>query len=246
MSQATIIQKARLIPRDFGEQFEAEVTGDGNLMQFSLPAQDIDATTFSAMITSAGPPVTLTPAVSLNSIGSTQYWLDDRIGVITLGVPLAIGATLRAEGVGNMATMSGDLSSFVDIAFDMHTKGRNPPATMDTLSPTEEYLVALLATVQSLWAQAAEAAQEVDVTTPEGMHIPAGQRFQQILALLERIEAHYKEMSSLLGVGLYAIQMFTLRRISRTTNKYVPLYRPQEFDDTSTPVRLYPPIDSGV
>jgi hypothetical protein len=36
-----------------------------------------------------------------------------------------------------------------------------------------------------------------------------------------------------LGIGLYGIEVFTLRRISKMTNRYVPVYKPQEVDDRS-------------
>jgi hypothetical protein len=42
----------------------------------------------------------------------------------------------------------------------------------------------------------------------------------------------------LLGIGLYRIEVFTFRRISKTTNHYVPVYRPQEVDDYSYPERI--------
>jgi len=37
--------------------------------------------------------------------------------------------------------------------------------------------------------------------------------------------------------------MFQLRRISRTTNRLVPIFQSREYDDTSRPERLLPPID---
>ena len=47
--------------------------------------------------------------------------------------------------------------------------------------------------------------------------------------------------------GPYRIMVSTLRRISRTTNRYVPVYVGQEFDDrTYPPTRVYPPIDTGL
>ena len=42
----------------------------------------------------------------------------------------------------------------------------------------------------------------------------------------------------MLNIGLHRIETFTLRRISRLTNRYVPIYRPQEVDDGSIPQRV--------
>jgi hypothetical protein len=47
----------------------------------------------------------------------------------------------------------------------------------------------------------------------------------------------YKELCSQLGIGLYKIDVFTLRRTSKTTNRYVPVYIPMEVDDRSMPQR---------
>ena len=48
----------------------------------------------------------------------------------------------------------------------------------------------------------------------------------------------------MLGVGLYKIDVFSLRRISKHTNRYVPIYLPQEVDDKSMPQRAIIPIPS--
>jgi len=241
MSLATITAKAQLVPRDFGEEFQARVTGDGTTMRFDLPKANV---ALSSVTVESTTPVTLTPAASFPP-GSGEYWLDARQGVVTLGTPLADGIDLVAEGTGSLATVPDDLGQFIEIAFDMHTADRYPAVTIDQLPPMEEYLVAILAVREALWSQVAEAAQEVNVDTPEGMHIPAGQRYQQLLGLIQQLDAHYKELSALLGVGLYAVEMFTLRRVSRTTNRLVPIYIAQEFDDHSPPIRIKPPINPG-
>ena len=41
---------------------------------------------------------------------------------------------------------------------------------------------------------------------------------------------------------MYKIEVFNLRRISRMTNKLIPMYRPQEIDDASLPERVRLPI----
>lgn len=233
MSQDSIIQKARLVVRDFGLAFRDSFTGDGTRTEFDLSQEDVDAATLAVTVDGVAQTVT------------TDYSLDDRAGVVYMTTAPAADAVLVVSGTGHQATEAEDLTGFVEIAFDIHIKGRSPAPTMDDLDTVEEYMVGLLAAVQSLWAQVAEAAQETDVNTPEGMHIPAGQRFQQLLALIQAMEAEYTKLSAMLNVGLYAIQVLTLRRVSRTTNKLVPVYVEQEFDDYSTPVRVYPPIPSG-
>jgi hypothetical protein len=41
---------------------------------------------------------------------------------------------------------------------------------------------------------------------------------------------------------MYSIDVFTLRRISKRTNRYVPIYKPMEVDDRSWPQRVNLPL----
>ena len=58
------------------------------------------------------------------------------------------------------------------------------------------------------------------------------------MELIEELKARYKELSALLNIGMYKVEVYTLRRTSKRTNRYVPIYRPQEIDDRSAPVRV--------
>lgn len=243
MSEATITAKAKLIPRDFGETFVARITGDGDTSRFHLPMMNIDSDALVVYL--EGPPVTVLSEGVAGSLNADEYSLDARTGIVTLWQDLAADEVLVAEGTGGLTTIPPDLTDFVSIAFDLHTQNRTPAVTIDDLDPVEEYLVAMLAVREALWAQISEAAQEVDVGTPEGMHIPNGQRYQQLMGLLDRIDGHYRDMAAQLNVGLYRIEMFNLRRVSRTTGRLVPLYVSRELEDNTPPVRVYPPIDTG-
>jgi len=241
MSRESAIAKTRLIFRDYGESFNDEFVSDGSKLFYDLSQTNVDADTLAVAV--AGVAVT------------TGFTLDDRNGTLTFDVAPDQGDTISVSGIGGLFTLDQDMGAFVDIAFELHAKGRNPaltwgdpeadPPVPSTVSPVEEYAIALLAIREALWAEIAEHAHQVDVTTPEGMHIPGGQQFTQLMAMLDRVEAHYRELAAVLNVGPWAIEMFTLRRVSRTTNRLVPVYVPQEFDDHSTPVRVYPPINPG-
>jgi hypothetical protein len=244
MSLATISAKAGLVLRDFGETFQARVAGDSATSRFTLARDNVELDSVY-IERQAGGTTNLTPTESAPN--STQYVLDKRYGVITLGLPLPTGDWLVANGKAYVATLPTDISSYIDTAFNLHATGRHPAVTVDDLSPTEEYLVAILAVIEALWALATEASQDIDVMTPEGVNIPASQRFAQILTLIQSLQEHYKELAQAFNVGPYRIMVSTLRRISRTTNRYVPIYVGQEFDDrTYPPTRVYPPIDSGL
>lgn len=237
MSRETAIAKTRLVFRDYGEPFRDTFIGDGATTQYVLTADMVDADTVVATI---------------DGTATTDFTLEPRSGTITFGTAPAAAAAIVVTGTGGMFSLDADMGTFIDIAFDLHARGRipelvweNPTAGQVAVSAAEEYAIALLAVREALWAEIAEHAHQVDVTTPEGMHIPGGQQFQQLMAMLDRIEAHYREFAQALNVGPWAIKMFTLRRVSRTTNRLVPVYVPQEIDDHSPPTRVYPPIDQG-
>jgi hypothetical protein len=52
----------------------------------------------------------------------------------------------------------------------------------------------------------------------------------------------YRELCTHLGIGLYSMEIFTLRRVSKTTGRYVPVYRASEVDDRSYPDRVDIPL----
>lgn len=237
MSLETAKTLARALMQDHGLDFSATAVGDGTIARYTLPVENVDPTAIQVWEDAGSGPVTL---------ASTAYRIDEYAGTITLlDGPLAANTTLIVNGKSYLFP-GGDFATFLDIAMDLHAKGRVPALTWDNVSSAEEYVITLLAIRESIWSQISEAASEVDVTTPEGMHIPAGQHFQQLMALLDRFEAHYREFAQALNVGPWAIEMFTLRRVSRTTNRLVPVYVPREFDDHSPPVRVLPPINPGI
>ena len=72
--------------------------------------------------------------------------------------------------------------------------------------------------------------------------IPRSERYRQLMQMIQVRKDQYKELCSQLGIGLYKIDIFTLRRTSKTTNRYVPVYLPQEVDDRSMPMRAELPM----
>jgi hypothetical protein len=96
--------------------------------------------------------------------------------------------------------------------------------------------------VHALWSLSMELMLDIDVSTPEGMFIPARQRYAQVLQMLGAFESEYQDKASMLGMGLGALEMLRLRRISKTTGRYVPMYRDREIDDPTRPDRVFPPI----
>ena len=106
------------------------------------------------------------------------------------------------------------------------------------LPAVEVYPVALLASTLALYTLATDSSFDINVFAPDGVTIPRSERYRQIMDMLNVRKEQYRELCTLLGIGMYRIEVFSFRRISKATNHYVPLYRPQEVDDYSYPERI--------
>jgi hypothetical protein len=174
----------------------------------------------------------------------TDYFLDHRGGVVVFPQTQNAGDIFVVEGERAAHFTDEEIQTFVESAFAMHTRNRRPAENYSSLPSSEDYLVALLAKIEALWVLKTSAAFDINIHAPEGMFIPRAQRYQQISDLLRETEMRYKEMGNAMGVGLYALEMFTLRRVSRLTGRYVPVYLDREVDDTRPAQRVFPTIGS--
>jgi len=123
---------------------------------------------------------------------------------------------------------------------DVDSLGRK--ITVENLPMLEEYPVALYASTLALYTLATDASFDINVFAPDGVSIPRSERYRQLMEMIDSRKEQYRELCTQLGIGLYSIDVFSLRRISKTTNRYVPIYRPQEVDDRSFPQRVELPM----
>jgi hypothetical protein len=222
---ADLVSRLRLELGDPAQPFQAQVVSDGITDRYNLPVELIEATDLNVV------------AGVTELVEGTDYTMDYRGGVLTLiNVPVA-DTVITVQGSFYETFLPADLETFVNTAFVQHTSGRKDSIgldlTMAKLPGIEDYLVVLLARIEALWAMVTDAAQEIDVRSPDGVTIPVGQRYQQLLGLIATLKAEYKEMAAALNVGLFRVEMFTLRRVSRTTNRLVPIYQTMEYDQIS-------------
>ena len=119
-------------------------------------------------------------------------------------------------------------------------------AAFDTMLPVQKDVIMLGGVVHALWSLSMELMLDIDVSTPEGMFIPARQRFMQVQQMLGVYEAEYQQKAAMLNMGLGALEIYRLRRVAYMTGRYVPVYQEREFDDPFPPDRLYPAIPAGV
>ena len=251
--KAAILARVRTELGDFQQDFRDVYLGTGELDTYDLSVINVSAVTVQVVV---GPATTVL-------VAGTDYTLDARAGRILLQgayAPLPDGTRLVVEGTGSGMFSDVDLEQLLTEALLQHTHGRSirsryrdengfirytdTAITLETLPPVEELPVALLVVVQALWVLATDAAGDVDVDTPDGTHVNRRQRYEQLVHQIDLVQTRYEDMCHQLGIGLDRIEMFDLRRVSRTTGRLVPLFKAQEYDDYSLPTRKVPPVDS--
>lgn len=200
--------------------------------------------------------------------GGNSFWRDDtgiaymintEIGQVFLGDPVAINSVLVI--VGNAWSLFSD-AELAQIAMDsvrQHVYGqeieeryrdahgfidyRETTKNLQNLPSIEEPLVETLTTINCFWALSNDAASDSNVQTAEGTVIDRSTRYRQIMEQIQALTSKYQDYCGQLNVGLYRSETLQLRRVSRTTGRLVPLFKPREYDDHRWPVRLIPPVD---
>lgn len=235
------------------QSFRDLFRGTGDTSQYELSVGNIQ-TTGLVVETVAG-----TTTTTLNT--PADYTLDVVNGIIDLTLALPVDTLLMVNGSSYTLFSDDELTQKVTDALGLHTRGRTStvryqdpngfirydqrPIDAGSLPQEEELLVALLATEQALWTLSTDAATDINVETSDGTTVDRAQRYQQILSQIAQVQGRYTMLCEKLEVGLDAIQVSNVRRVSRTTGRLVPLFREQEYDDYSLPKRIIPPVQPG-
>lgn len=255
-STQRIAQLARMHVRDFPMPFQARINTNGVSFRFELPVENIDLNTFQAVLTDGTVPGTR------GLIMNQDYTIDPRAGVMLMTFTPTAGLQLQSVGQYYKNFLPGEMDVYVRQAFLMHTSSYDNSPQLDVwptpgppnvghfgipaptaLPEIEEYPLSLFVASLAMLDAAMEAGQQYDIRTPDGVVIPRNQQYQNLLQMAQLLEQKYKDYSMLLDIGMYRIQMNDLRRVSRTTNRYVPIYRAREYDDLNYPQRVLPPRD---
>ena len=222
-----------MIIQDTGYPFAANVTVDGSSTVFDLPVESISSI--------VSPPVVVFNNVIISNQSTPQYTFDYKHGVIAFQVaPRPVGGVLGVQGITYDYFDDDEVAQAVIDAYNLHVNDQDPLPVIDgglgqtIISPSEEYLVAIMAAVELLWFRATSASQEIDIHTPEGVTIPRSERYRQITEQINALQEEYKTIAGALGVGIWRIQILNQRRVSYTTNRYVPIYREQEYNQPYT------------
>lgn len=232
---ANLVDRTRLEISDQATPFDVTFSGDGETTRFDTNQYPVDSTGL---------------LLTLNGVAQTsnQAAIDERTGVITFATAPASGDAIRFAGTRYRFFGPTDMENFVKTALAEHLYHRTDAfgrtLTVANLPAVEEYPVTCLAAYMALMALATDASFDIDIQAPDGVSIPRSERYRQLLEMMATRQQQYKELCTALNIGLNRIEVFTLRRISRTTNKLVPVYMAQEIDDYSKPQRVYLPANT--
>jgi len=226
-----LVSKVRVELSDQARQFTKVFIGNGATKDFTTGYKPLDTTTLMVKDNNTA------------LANPTTYTVEPIYGVIHTATAPAVGHTLTITGNVYRYFTDDQLTYYVNTAVLQHTNNRtdgyNRAITIDTLPEIESYPVVLLASIEALWALATDAAFDIDIQAPDGVSIPRSERFRQLSAIIESRKEQYRNLCSALNIGVWRIEMGTLRRVSRTTNKLVPIYVAQEIDDSTSPERVY-------
>lgn len=217
---------------DMGRSFEETFVSDGSTKRYQLTNAPVQG---SSLVIKAG---------STNV--SNSSFIEEQTGMLVLANPAPNSNLIVVSGTAYKYFTDAEIEQYVSTAFLEHarstTDSNGSRATVLSLPPIDEYPLVLLASTMALYTLATDAAFDIDIISPDGVSIPRSERFRQLSETITARKEQYRELCNMLGLGMYKIEVFNLRRISRLTNKLVPMYRPQEIDDSSLPQRVRLPI----
>jgi hypothetical protein len=223
--------RVRLELGDQPQQFTFTANGDGSTTDYSLPYKPIDPYTLAVYVN--GSPVLI----------NAGYTLEADAGVIHFVHTPPNHAAILITGNRFRYFTDDDICLFINTAVEQHTYNRTDAfgsvVTIQSIKPVEEYPIAILAAIEGLWVLATDSAFDINIQAPDGVMIPRAQRYQQLTNIIAQRWDQYRTLCAQLNIGLWRIEIGTLRRVSRTTNKLVPIYMPQEVDDARRPERVY-------
>ena len=228
----SILDRTRLELGDQPKTFRQEWYGDGVTNRWELDYAPLDADSVIAVVD--GTDV------------SNACEVEEATGVLVFDAAPGADKKVVVTGTYYRYFTSAELTTLITSAVQEHLLHRvnafNQAVSLATLPAVEDGIVALAATIKALYVLATDASFDIDILTPDGVSIPRSERYRQLMGMIESRREQHKQICEALNIGPNRVEVYTLRRISKWTNKYVPVYRPQEVDDYSQRERVYIPI----
>lgn len=248
-----VIKRIRIELGDTGAPFSDSFLGTGIVSTYDLT--DFNTWNIVATWIRNQQPVLL--------LEGTDYSMNNQEGRIFLygnPSPLPQGDILVVSGQAGGLFSDEELGIFVNDAILQHTNGRTVttrfkdsngfirfvevPMELSNIPEIERTLVALRATIEALWALATDASTDIDIASADGTTVPRTERYRQLREQIDAVTERYNHLCAMLNVGLDRIEMSKIRRVSRTTNRLVPIFEDREYDDYNYPRRQLPDIDT--
>ena len=230
-----IVDRVRLELGDMPRKFTYSAPGDGTNKVFDTKIKPVEPSSLVVQVSS--------PQGTVPIPAPAGYTVEKDLGIFHFYTAPAANATVSITGTSYRYFTDSDLERFVDTAIEQHTYERTDAygrkMTVGNIPPVEEYPIAILAAIEGLWALATDAAFDIDIQAPDGVMIPRSERYRQLSQIIQQRMDQYKQLSSALNIGLWRLEMGTLRRVSRHTNRLVPIYMAQEIEDSKYPQRVY-------
>jgi len=225
---SSLVDKVRVELGDIGKSFVTQFVADGSTNRFILHYSPLDADLIE---------------VYKNGVDiSNASTVEESTGILVLDNVPADGDAITVSGNYYRYFTASELSSLVSSAVEQHsakhTDSLGRELNVASLPLIEEYPVAVYATTLALYTLATDAAFDIDIQAPDGVTIPRAERYRQLMEMIQTRQNQYRELCVHLGIGMYSIDVFSFRRVSKATGRYVPVYKPQEVDDRSYPQRV--------
>jgi hypothetical protein len=251
MQLTDMINRVRLEVGDPYQPFKTSTLGDGMTSLYDLPKQNLDPVSFT---------VTVVNGASLNELVlGTDFIINDELGMVELTTPVPNGATLIMQGNAWGMFTDDDLMTFVNDSVNQHCYNRvieerirtsqgfiayrNTPMTLTNLPVIEEPLLVMLSCINVFWTLANDASTDTDIVTAEGTNVNRIARYQQLMSHIADLQERYERYCGQLNVGVFRWEVLRLRRVSRTTNRLIPVFTDREYDDHTWPTRELSPVD---
>lgn len=245
-----IIAGARTYLRDKPRFFAATESRSGLARTFKMP--HLNVRQFGLFISGTDGTISATGILDtpeqVVDADTFTFAVDEAEGLVRIAKPITGGFTgdwiFNFEGYYYEWVCDADLRYFANNIVAEHAFHRD--FNFERVSDAEEDVISLGAAIEALWALLIEYSRDIDINAPSGVAVPATQRFRQVETLLmgpQGLLQKYSQKASLIGVGIDRMEVLTLRRVSRTTNRLVPVYKPREWDDRSIPTRVFSEID---
>jgi hypothetical protein len=228
---SSLVNRVRVELGDLGKSFVTQFVADGTTNRFKLHYAPLDGT--GVLVFKNGVDI------------STTSSIEESTGVLVTDVLPSDGDEFTVSGNYYRYFTQSEIELIVGDAVAQHTH-RSKDATgrtlnVATLPVIDEYPVTVYAVTLALYTLATDSAFDIDVQAPDGVTIPRTERYRQLMQMVQTRQEQYRDLCVQLGVGMYKMEVFSLRRISKATGRYIPVYAPQEVDDRSYPQRTHIP-----